>query len=124
MDKVTLVLDSSFLKSNTYLGNTKSVQNNDFLERIEKLNLEKGTPLDGEKKKKKLKELSKEFESIFVNQMIKTMRATVGKENLCYGGMAEDVFQEMLDQEYAKSMSSGKDFGMAKAVYDQLSKHL
>lgn len=77
-----------------------------------------------EKKREKLKELSKEFESIFIHQMLKTMRATVGKSSLYHGGMSEDIYQGMLDQEYAKSMSKEKNFGIAEKVYNQLSKYL
>jgi len=73
---------------------------------------------------KKLKDASMEFESIFVYQMLKSMRATVPKNKLINGGMAEDIFQGMLDQEYAKIMSQNSQFGLGMKVYEQLRKGL
>jgi flagellar protein FlgJ len=37
------------------------------------------------------------------------------------GGMAEDVFEDMLYDEYAKKMSDSSNFGIAKMLYRDLS---
>lgn len=65
--------------------------------------------LSDEKKKElqKLETACKDFESIFVMQMMKEMKKTVHKTGLVSGGMAEDVFSDMLDQERSKSASIG-----------------
>ncbi|HSV57216.1 MAG TPA: rod-binding protein [Magnetospirillaceae bacterium] len=61
-----------------------------------------------------------EFESIFVNMMLKEMRKTVDKSGLLDGGMAEEIFQDMLYAEHARSMARAASFGLAEKVYIQL----
>jgi Rod binding domain-containing protein len=63
----------------------------------------------------------REFESIFVKMMLKEMRASVDKtEGVINGGWAEDIFTDMLDDEYSKSMASTANFGLADQLYRQL----
>lgn len=69
----------------------------------------------------KLRELSKEFEAIFVNQMIKAMRKTIMKTGLITGGTGEEIFTEMLDMEYSKALSDNSSLGLATKIYEQLS---
>jgi Rod binding domain-containing protein len=72
---------------------------------------------------RKLMDVCIEMESLFVSQMLKEMRKTIHKENdLLYGGMAEDIFEDMLYNEYALQMSKTANLGLAKTLYDQLSK--
>jgi flagellar protein FlgJ len=72
-------------------------------------------------KSSKLYEQCREFESIFVKMMLTAMRKTVDKsEGLINGGMAEDIYQDMLNDEYAKSMTKTAGFGLADQVYLQL----
>ncbi|MBN2874465.1 MAG: rod-binding protein [Spirochaetales bacterium] len=70
----------------------------------------------------KLYEQCQEFESIFVNMMLKEMRATVDKSGLIDGGQAEEIFSDMLYDEYAKDMTASAGFGLADAVYLELSR--
>ena len=60
--------------------------------------------LTPEKKKEleKLNSACKDFESIFMLQLMKEMKKTVHKTNLVGGGFAEDIFSDMLDQERSK----------------------
>jgi len=72
-------------------------------------------------KKSELFEQCREFESIFVKMMIKQMRSSVDKsDSLLNGGWAEDIFQDMLDDEYSKSMAQTANFGLAEQIYRQL----
>ena len=74
-------------------------------------------------KKSDLFKQCREFESIFVKMMLKEMRATVDKsDSLVSGGWAEDIFQDMLDDEYSKSMAETANFGLADQLYRQLAK--
>jgi peptidoglycan hydrolase FlgJ len=74
-------------------------------------------------KKSKLFEQCQEFESIFVKMMLKQMRATVDKsDSLLSGGWAEDIYQDMLDDEYSKTMAKNAGFGLADQLYRQLAK--
>ncbi|MFP4429900.1 MAG: rod-binding protein [Spirochaetota bacterium] len=70
----------------------------------------------------RLKEVSREFESIFVEQMLSAMRDTLDPESrLLHGGFAEEVFDDMLYREYSRIISKSGGFGLAELVYDQLS---
>ena len=40
-----------------------------------------------------------------------------------YGGNGEDIFRSMLNDERSKSMSKSGEFGLAKLMYEQLSKN-
>ncbi len=63
-----------------------------------------------------------EFESIFVKMMLKEMRKTVDKtDSLISGGFAEDIYRDMLDDEYSKTMAKTAHFGLADLLYRQLS---
>jgi flagellar protein FlgJ len=76
-------------------------------------------PID---KKSKLYEQCQDFESIFVKMMLKQMRATVDKsDSLLSGGWAEEIYQDMLDDEYSGTMAKKAGFGLADQLYRQLS---
>lgn len=62
-----------------------------------------------------------EFESIFVKQMLDAMRQTVDKSGMLDNGMGQDIFEDMLYDEYAKGMSKSANFGLADSMYRQLS---
>ncbi len=61
-----------------------------------------------------------EFEAIFIKQMLNSMRKTVEKTGLLDGGLAEDFFEDMLYDEYAKKMAATANFGLASMIYSQL----
>jgi Rod binding domain-containing protein len=72
-------------------------------------------------RKSKLFEQCQEFESIFVKMMLKEMRNSVDKaDSLLSGGWAEDIYQDMLDDEYSKTMAKNAGFGLADQLYKQL----
>jgi flagellar protein FlgJ len=65
----------------------------------------------------RLKEVSEEFESLFLEQMLSAMRDTLNKEDrMLHGGMGEEYFGDMLYREYAKVMAKSTDFGIAEMV--------
>ncbi len=83
--------------------------------------LDKNLETVSEDKKKELGKLKKacsDFESIFMNQMLKEMKKTVNKTGLIHGGQAEDIFSDMLDQERSKDMA----IGLGDILFNQLSK--
>ncbi len=67
-----------------------------------------------------LRKTCKEFESVFTYQLLRSMRRTVEKCDLFHGGSGEEVYESLLDQELAKSMSSASDRGLADLLYQQL----
>ena len=72
-------------------------------------------------KTSRLYKVSQEFEAIFIKQMLNVMRKSVAKTGLMDGGMAEEFFEDMLYDEYAKKMAETGSFGIADMIYRQLS---
>ena len=63
-----------------------------------------------------------DFESIFIKQMLNVMRKTVHKTGLTDGGMAEEIFEDMLYDEYALKMAQSSRFGISDMLYKELSR--
>ena len=87
-----------------------------------KLNQLKNEMQSGENKDaEELKELAKQFESIFVNLLIKSMRDTLPKDGLI-SSHSLDMYQSLFDEEVANEMSKtkGKGVGLADVLYSQL----
>lgn len=61
-----------------------------------------------------------DFESIFIKQMLNVMRKSVQKVGLLDGGLSEDIFEDMLYDEYAKKMAETAQFGLAETMYLQI----
>lgn len=70
----------------------------------------------------KVKMLAKEFESLFLNQMMKTMRSTIDEGGLVEKGPGEEMFTSMLDEETSRNMAFAPGGGMGLA--DQLTSQL
>lgn len=79
---------------------------------------------DKDFEKKRLRQVSEDFEALMINQMLKEMRKTVNKTGLIDGGMAEQIFEDMLYDEYAKEFSKTKTFGLADIIYNQMEKYV
>jgi peptidoglycan hydrolase FlgJ len=66
---------------------------------------------------------AKQFESLFMQQVLKSMRDSVPKSELMGGGTANDMYTEMLDQQLAQSLS-GRPGGLAEVIARQLSRNM
>lgn len=75
-------------------------------------------------KQKGLEEACYQMEALFVGMMLKEMRKNIPKNEFMHGGFAEEIFQEMVDSEYAINIARSKQFGFAKIIYEQYSKYL
>jgi|APHig6443717497_1056834.scaffolds.fasta_scaffold33710_2 flagellar protein FlgJ len=74
-------------------------------------------------KRKQLKKISQDFESLFTGMMLKSMRATVPQDKLTGGGNAEETYRSMLDQEYAAAASKrGGNGSIASMIEKELLK--
>jgi murein DD-endopeptidase MepM/ murein hydrolase activator NlpD len=67
-----------------------------------------------------IKAAAREFESLFMHQLFKSMRATVPKDGMMDSGMGGEMFTDMLDQEYAKQAAEQGGIGLADIVAEQL----
>lgn len=70
---------------------------------------------------KELRRAAADFESLFINQMLKSMRETITKSDLFHGGNAEEIYTSMLDAELSKSMANAGGIGLADMLMKQLS---
>ncbi len=69
---------------------------------------------------KKLEAASREFEAVFMAQMLKPMWEGVETDPEFGGGTGEDVMRDMLVQEYGKAMAQAGDFGLSSAVMAEM----
>ncbi|OIN87275.1 MAG: hypothetical protein AUJ12_02610 [Alphaproteobacteria bacterium CG1_02_46_17] len=65
---------------------------------------------------------AKDFEAVFVSEMIKPMFETIGVDETFGGGKGEEVFRGLLVQEYGKIISNQGGIGIASAVQGELLK--
>ena len=72
----------------------------------------------------KLTKVSKDFESIFLAYMLKTMRQSVPKEGLMEESQGEEIFSGMRDEELSKGMANAGGIGLSKLLVDQLKQSL
>lgn len=80
-----------------------------------------GKSLDMEKLR--LRKATKELESFFVLHMLKAMRQTIPKSSLLTGGLGEDTYTSMFDEELSK-MVAGGPASLSESLYRSLEKHL
>ena len=82
--------------------------------------LESGKVSSSRKGDAQLKKACFELESLFINYLLKEMRATIPKSEFIGGGKAEEIYTSMLDSQLAKEMTSGGGIGLSPLLYDQL----
>ncbi len=86
-------------------------------------------PQSIEAEKKRLFKAAKELESLFLYQLLKTMRQTIPKSELSKGfglgeGLGKDIYTQIFDQELAMKMAGAGDGSMATQLYKSLEKVL
>lgn len=69
------------------------------------------------RKRAEAEKVAQDFETMFVELMVKSMRQTAQREDL---SNAEDVYQGMLDSEYSKGMAASRSFGIKEQVLSWL----
>ena len=66
-----------------------------------------------------LAEVSRRFEGLFLDILIKAMRKSVIKSDLL-GSEAQNTYQQMFDHEISKELSGSGGLGLAQVIRDQL----
>jgi flagellar protein FlgJ len=80
---------------------------------------------DAEATREALKEVSQEFEAVFLQQMVTAMRKTVGESGLIEKSNAEKMFEGMLDEEWARSLAGRHGpGGLSNMIYRELGRRL
>ena len=65
---------------------------------------------------------AKDFEAMFVSEMLKPMMDSVPVDETFGGGKGEDVFRDMMVQEYGKKIAQAGGIGLASHVKEALLK--
>ena len=91
--------------------------NNSFEQRVGKL-----TEEELQKERETLKKVTKDFEAIFLNMMMKSMRDTLPEGEFMEKSFGRKIYEEMQDEKMAEEIAKGGGIGLAKELYDQLSK--
>lgn len=69
---------------------------------------------------KKVRGVAEDFVSVFMNQVMKSMRATVNQNEAMHGDNGEKFFQEMLDTEQSKTLAQGSGYGLTDLIYESM----
>jgi Rod binding domain-containing protein len=70
--------------------------------------------------KLKLQRAVKDFEAIFVGQMLKSMRASMSSTEMFGDSFGGDVLEGLFDMELSRHMSASSSFGLAEMLYKQI----
>ena len=74
--------------------------------------------LNSDMRLKELKEISNQFESIFINQILKQARKNK-IENGLFDSEAISTFNTMIDEQYSDILSKKTNFGISEALFNQ-----
>jgi Rod binding domain-containing protein len=72
-----------------------------------------------------LKKVAGDFETLFAQMFLSSMRKTAPQNPLLHGGRGEEIFTELLDSHYAESLSKrGKGLGIAEMIVRKFAAHV
>ncbi|CAD7844890.1 hypothetical protein S1OALGB6SA_2064 [Olavius algarvensis spirochete endosymbiont] len=71
-----------------------------------------------------LRALSGEFEALFVEVVLDSMRDTLNDDSLIPKNAGEKLFEDKLYDEYAEAVSKVANLGIAEMIYKQLSNYI
>ncbi len=72
-----------------------------------------------EKNPETIKQVARQFESLFVQMLLKSMRDTVPESEL-FGSNSEKMYQDMYDKQLSMQISNGRGIGLADIIERQL----
>lgn len=78
--------------------------------------------MKGLKSREKLEQAARDFEAVFMAQMLKPMWEGIEIDPVFGGGTGEEVMRDMLLQEYGKAMISSDNYGLSTAVMNEMIK--
>ena len=98
------------------------IEKNLFLQMSEKnlARLRNPSSFGNTNSEKKIENVSRDFESIFLHKLLTSMRKTVPKSGLL-DSFATDMYKSMMDEDISKEMSKNKGMGMGEMIYNDLS---
>jgi peptidoglycan hydrolase FlgJ len=70
----------------------------------------------------KLKKACREFESLFVQEMLKMMRKSMVSLASMGDGPEKDIYFSLIDQELSRSLAEKGSLGLGKMIYDRMAR--
>jgi flagellar protein FlgJ len=67
-----------------------------------------------------LKGACEQFESLFLEDLLRIMRESIPKTGLFDGGRGEEIYRSLLDQEMAERMAAAGGVGLARILFERL----
>lgn len=77
-----------------------------------------------EESKDELRKVCHDFESIFINYMLQSMRKTVPKTGFFGESLGLDIAESMYFDVLSQELSKDRGIGLADMLYDQFSRYL
>ncbi len=77
-----------------------------------------------EAKRARLKKATQDFESFFVLYMLKAMRETIPKNTLLSGGLGEDIYTSLFDEELSKKVAGSSTNSLSELLFESLARRL
>ena len=71
-------------------------------------------------KRTKLKRACRDFEALFIGDMLKQMRKSVPKAGLLDSSPAMDIYRSMMDQKIAEKVANERGLGIGEMLFKQL----
>ena len=81
-------------------------------------------PVNGPGQEAQLKKACRDFESIFLNYILKSARNALPENQLFENTSESKMYKSMMDEKLAVSMARGKGAGLAPILYEELSESL
>lgn len=72
------------------------------------------------KDKQKMEQVARDFEAVFVSEMVKPMFAGIETDKMFGGGKGEEIFRGMMIQEYGKNVADRNITGIQTQVLSKL----
>ena len=69
---------------------------------------------------RRIDEAAKDFEAVFIAQMLEPLFSSVKTPEIAGGGQSEDFFKSLMQESYAKAMAARGGFGIAAHVKSTL----
>jgi Rod binding domain-containing protein len=85
-----------------------------------KIAAQKTAPAVSAKDIARAEETAKEFEAVFVSEMMKPMFEDISTDGMFGGGKGEEVFRGMLLQEYGKMIAQSGSIGLSDQIKQQM----
>ncbi len=82
--------------------------------------LQKLQAMQNQRSEAEVREITQEFEAIFISQMLRNMYGGIEVDPVFGGGYAEEVFRDVLLDEYGRVMAKSGGVGISDMVQKEL----